>query len=90
MENEHGSKHIYLNLRNIFAVIAFIIFMASLFAGELAHHMRGIAYFFGAAAYFCEILELTDGFHKKVPFPELLMAVLFAPMYIILGISYLL
>ena len=52
--------------------------------------LKGIAYFFGAAAYFCEILLLTDCFTAKVPHKELFMAYCFGPMYILLGLSYLL
>ena len=52
--------------------------------------LKGIAYFFGAAAYFCEIVLLTDCFTAKVPHKELFMAYCFGPMYILLGLSYLL
>ena len=48
------------------------------------------AYFLGAGAYFAEILVLTDGFRQKVPRKELFMAYCFGPLYILLGLSYLL
>ena len=49
-----------------------------------------IAYFCGAGAYVAEILILTDGFRRKVPQKELFMAYCFGPLYILLGLSYLL
>ena len=44
----------------------------------------------GAGAYVAEILILTDGFRRKVPQKELFMAYCFGPLYILLGLSYLL
>ena len=52
--------------------------------------LRAIAYFCGAGAYVAEILILTDGFRRKVPQKELFMAYCFGPLYILLGLSYLL
>ena len=46
--------------------------------------------FCGAGAYVAEILILTDGFRRKVPQKELFMAYCFGPLYILLGLSYLL
>ena len=55
-----------------------------------AQLLRAAAYFLGAGAYFAEILVLTDGFRQKVPRKELFMAYCFGPLYILLGLSYLL
>ena len=75
-------EHAVLLVRNIAVGAALVLFIASL--------LHGIAYFFGAAAYFCEIVLLTDCFTAKVPHKELFMAYCFGPMYILLGLSYLL
>ena len=67
-----------------------VLFIASLLHAPMEALLKGIAYFFGAAAYFCEIVLLTDCFTAKVPHKELFMAYCFGPMYILLGLSYLL
>ena len=69
---------------------ALVLFIASLLHAPMEALLKGIAYFFGAAAYFCEIVLLTDCFTAKVPHKELFMAYCFGPMYILLGLSYLL
>ena len=68
---------------------ALVLFIASLLHAPMEALLKGIAYFFGAAAYFCEIVLLTDCFTQKVPHREMFMAYCFGPMYILLGISYL-
>ena len=80
-----GSKH-----QNIAVGAALVLFIASLLHAPMEALLKGIAYFFGAAAYFCEIVLLTDCFTAKVPHKELFMAYCFGPMYILLGLSYLL
>ncbi len=82
-------EHIFLTLRNIAVAIAVILFLASLFHAPYSSILKAIAYFFGAGAYFCEILLLTDCFSSKVPPKEMFMAYCFGPMYILLGLSYL-
>ena len=42
------------------------------------------------AAYCCEFLYLTKGFHEKIPHDEMFMVYCFAPLYLLLGLSYLL
>ena len=88
-----GSKHQKIEhavLRNIAVGAALVLFIASLLHAPMEALLKGIAYFFGAAAYFCEIVLLTDCFTAKVPHKELFMAYCFGPMYILLGLSYLL
>ena len=57
--------------------------------GSFSHVLKAIAYFFGAAAYFSEFILLTDCFTKRVPHQEMFMAYCFGPLYILLGLSYL-
>ena len=80
---EARREHVLLVARNLAAGAAAALFLAS-FA------LRAIAYFCGAGAYVAEILILTDGFRRKVPQKELFMAYCFGPLYILLGLSYLL
>lgn len=79
-----------LLVRNAAAALAVLLFAASLFDYSGAAICKGCAYFLGAAAYFCEIVILTDCFRTKVPHAEMFMAYCFGPMYILLGVSYLL
>ena len=83
-------EHAVLLVRNIAVGAALVLFIASLLHAPMEALLKGIAYFFGAAAYFCEIVLLTDCFTAKVPHKELFMAYCFGPMYILLGLSYLL
>ena len=48
------------------------------------------AYFLGAGAYFGEFMLLTDCFTERVPHQEMFMAYCFGPLYLLLGMSYLL
>lgn len=90
-ESHHKrAEHIILLLRNAAAGLAAILFLVSLFHVPARNLLKAIAYFFGAGAYFGEILLLTDCFTQKVPHREMFMAYCFGPMYILLGISYLL
>ena len=73
-----------------FDLVAAILFFISLFPVHSAHTCKAVAYFLGAGAYFSEILLLTDCFRTRVPHSEMFMAYCFGPMYILLGISYLL
>lgn len=82
-------ERVFLYLRNGFAALATALFLASLLHMPYRNLFKGIAYFFGAGAYFCEIVLLTDCFSHAVPHREAFMAYCFGPMYILLGISYL-
>ncbi len=90
-ESRHEkAEHVVLLIRNAAAGAAFLLFIASLLHAPAEALLKGIAYFFGAAAYFCEIALLTDCFTVSVPHRELFMAACFGPLYILLGLSYLL
>ena len=66
------------------------VMLASFALADIHKLLRAAAYFLGAGAYFAEILVLTDGFRREVPQKELFMAYCFGPLYILLGLSYLL
>ena len=80
---------LFLWFRNLFVLGALILFLVSLFSIPHPHMVRGIAYFFGAAAYFSEILLVTGGFRKRLPSAEMFMAYCFGPLYVLLGLTYL-
>ena len=78
-----------LYLRNLAAAIAGALFFLSLLPMDAAAFLKGVAYFFGAAAYLSEILLLTDCFSNRVPHSEMFMAYCFGQIYLLLGVSYL-
>ena len=98
MDNEiNGSaereEHSYNNrtfaaVRNTFALLTALCFIASFFLHE--HHLliRGIGYCLGAFAYFAELLELTEGFNRKKHLDDLFMAVCFGGLYVFMAVSY--
>lgn len=92
IERSHHKKleHLVLLVRNIAVGIAVLLFLISLFHIPYYHILKGVAYFLGAGAYFCEICLLTDCFTTRVEHHEMFMAYCFGPMYILLGLSYLL
>ena len=90
---EHA-KHPVMNeiliwLRNIGVLIAVILFLISIFDHHLTK-LRAIAYFFGAGCYFLELVEMTNYFREKPHLKEMFMVYCFGPLYILMGISYLL
>ena len=87
---EARREHVLLVARNLAAGAAAAVFLASFALADIQKLLRAIAYFCGAGAYVAEILILTDGFRRKVPQKELFMAYCFGPLYILLGLSYLL
>lgn len=90
-ESHHKrAERAFLHLRNTAVTLAAALFLGSLPHTGIRYLLKAIAYFFGAAAYLCEILLLTDCFTRKVPHRELFMAYCFGPVYLLLGISYLL
>lgn len=90
---EHSSHHVLNEIvvwaRNLAVLIAAVLFLISIFDHELTK-FKAIAYFFGAAAYFLELVEMTEYFKHKPPIKELFMVYCFGPLYILMGISYLL
>ena len=90
-ESDHpGLEHVILMLRNLTVIVAVVLFALSLFFSDFSHPLKGIGYFLGAMAYFYEIILLTDCFTERIPHREMFMAYCFGPMYILLGLSYLL
>ncbi len=75
-----------LILRNVFVGLAVILFIISLFLH--LDILKAIAYFCGAGAYLFECLAVTDCFQTKVPHTEMFMVYCFGPLYILLGINY--
>ena len=84
------AEHLALLLRNLAVGAAVVLFFVSLFHVPFRYPLKAIAYFLGAAAYCLEIVLLTDCFTTRVPHQEMFMAYCFGPMYILLGLSYLL
>ena len=82
--------HIALYIRNIATFAAMLMFLYSVFHLPYYNIVKGIAYFIGAGAYLCEILVLTDFFSTEVPHREMFMAYCFGPIYILMGLSYIL
>lgn len=76
-----------LCVRNALVVFAVTMFLLS-FAGK-GEALRAIGYISGALAYVCEILVLTDCFKIKIPHNDLFMPYCFGPLYLIMGIGYL-
>lgn len=79
-----------LFFRNIFTIAASILFLISIFSGHVSGVLKFVAYSCGMAAYVCEYLHLTKDFHEEIPHDELFMVYCFAPLYLLMGISYLL
>ena len=77
---EARREHVMLVVRNLAAGAAAVLFLASFALADIHKLLRAAAYF----------LVLTDGFRRKVPQKELFMAYCFGPLYILLGLSYLL
>ncbi|MBP3633780.1 MAG: hypothetical protein J6J43_04310 [Oscillospiraceae bacterium] len=84
------TEHFFLLIRNIAVGAAAVLFALSLFHIPFRYLLKAIAYFLGAVAYISEIVILTDCFTTRVPHREMFMAYCFGPMYILLGLSYLL
>lgn len=79
-----------LVLRNVFVGIAVIFFGLSFFLHGSYNLLKAIGYFCGAAAYIFECLALTDCFQTKVPHTEMFMVYCFGPLYILMGLGYIL
>ncbi len=77
-----------LILRNLFVVIAVVVFLVSLFWHDAANVLKAVGYFAGALAYVFECLAVTDCFMTKVPHTEMFMVYCFGPLYILMGLGY--
>ena len=79
-----------LLLRNLFVLAATVLFLVSILFDHSNATLKFVAYLLGMAAYCCEFLHLTKGFHERIPHDEMFMVYCFAPLYLLLGVSYLL
>ena len=84
------AKKMGLILRNLFVIIASVFFLISIFADHQHTWLKAVGYIFGMLAYISEYLHLTKFFHVKIPHDEAFMIYCFAPLYLLMGISYLL
>ena len=83
-------ERLFLTLRNIAAALAVLVFLISLLTDLPIHTtLKAVGYFFGAAAYLFEMALLTDCFTEEVDHKEMFMAYCFGPLYVLMGISYL-
>ena len=76
--------------RNCLVGIAAVLFIAAFFFKDVYHILKAIAYFCGAGAYVFECLLLTDCFKTKVPHKEMFMVYCLGPLYILMGLGYIL
>ena len=82
------AHRIFNIVRNVFALLTAICFIASFLLHERQLLVRGIGYCFGFVAYFAEVLELTEGFNRKKHLDDLFMAICFGGLYVFMAISY--
>lgn len=83
-------ERFFLTLRNIAAGLAVLVFLFSLLTDLPVHTtLKAVGYFFGAAAYLFEMALLTDCFTESIDHKEMFMAYCFGPLYVLMGISYL-
>ena len=91
---EHSAQHkinrLIVILRNIAVVTAVFLFLIAFFVDDGANRLRSAGYFFGAACYVLELVHMTHYFTQSPPLREMFMAYLFGPLYLLMGISYLL
>lgn len=84
------AEHLFLWLRNTFVAAAALLFILSFFLHNSHGLLRGLGYLCGMLAYLAEFGMLTDGFTHKVPHKELFMVYCFGPLYLLMGLAYLL
>ena len=93
-ELTHGAHpkidYTMLIFRNLLVSIAAVLFLLSFFLHDIHNILRAGAYFCGAGAYLLECLAVTDCFQHKVPHTEMFMVYCFGPLYLMMGLSYLL
>ncbi len=82
--------YIMLLMRNMFVALATVFFILAFFFDDYYHVLKAVGYFFGASAYVFECLLLTDCFKTKVPHEEMFMVYCLGPLYIIMGLGYIL
>lgn len=79
-----------LVLRNIFVFAAAVLFLLSFFLHGAYNLLKAIGYFSGAVAYIFECLAATDCFRKKIDHHEMFMVYCFGPLYLLMGLNYIL
>lgn len=89
-EDHPRLDYIMLVLRNLLVAVAAILFILSFFFDDIYHILKGVAYFCGAVAYVFECLLLTDCFKTKVEHQEMFMVYCFGPLYLLMGLGYIL
>ncbi len=77
-----------LILRNLFTVVAALFFISSFVVHDAYSTFKALGYFAGAAAYIFECFAVTDCFKTKVPHTEMFMVYCFGPLYILMGLGY--
>ena len=76
--------------RNFLVGVAAVMFILSFFFDDIYHIFKGVGYFCGTGAYIFEFLLLTDCFKTKVPHEEMFMVYCLGPLYLIMGLGYIL
>lgn len=93
-ELTHGSHpkvaYVILYVRNLLTAASALLFICSFFIDQIYHILKAVAYFCGAVAYLFELLLLTDCFKKKVPHEEMFMVYCLGPLYLLMGLNYIL
>lgn len=93
-ELTHGTHpkiaYAMLIARNVLVAVAAILFLASFLLHDIYRLLKAIAYFCGAGAYLFECLLLTDCFKTKVPHKEMFMVYCLGPLYLLMGLNYIL
>ena len=77
-------------LRNIFVLVAAILFLLSFFFHGAYNLLKAVGYFCGAIAYLFECLAATDCFRTKIDHHEMFMVYCFGPLYLLMGLNYIL
>lgn len=82
-------RKLILLLRNAFVLAATALFLISICNGHENYLLKVIGYLLGAVAYCLELVHLTRFFRKRIAHDEMFMVYCFAPLYILMGLSYL-
>ena len=80
-------RRLLLLVRNVAAGVAAVLFIISFF--NVPAVVRAVAYFIGAGAYVAEILIMTRLFCHRPSHDEMFMAYVFGPLYLMMGVTYL-
>ncbi len=89
MEHQKAD-YIILIIRNVLVALAAVLFLLSFFLHGMYNILKAVGYFAGAGAYLFECLALTDCFRKKVEHKEMFMIYCLGPLYLLMGLNYIL